>query len=108
MTSPQLVSIASLSMLAASLRHVANSGTEAAGGAGWLCPLASIPFAVGASALITAFLRRRRPGEGLAAMLSRALGRTAGGIVTALFSVWFIAAAGIMLASGAARLTGTV
>ena len=65
-----------------------------AGPAAWLCPLAALPGALLIAACVCAVMRRRSPGEGLAAVALKLLGRPLGG---ALLAVGAAAAAKLLL-----------
>lgn len=104
----QLTSLASVALLAPALRIIPQVNTQLAGHLSWLSPLFAIPIILLIVALVGAFMKFQRPGEGLGAAILRALGKPVGSAVLAIYALWLLLYAGFLLRSGANRFTSTI
>lgn len=104
-TRRQLSAVAFVAALTPATRILPGYCAAVSGRAAWLCPLAALPGALLIAACICAVMRRRAPGEGLAAVALRLLGRPLGGALLVLYSLWLVFYAAFSLRSASARFT---
>lgn len=104
----QLLALCSVTALTPALRLLPRGSAALAGRGGWLSVLLALPAAALYAAFLWDFLRRRREGETLRALLLRAAGRRLGAALTALCALWFLFYAAFTLRDSAQRLIVTV
>lgn len=107
-TRRQFAAVIFTAMLSPQLRVLPRAAVLIAGKGAWLSifPAALVLFAL--SLLMDALRRRQLPGEGMATLILRVLGPTAGRLMLILYAAWFLLYAGFTLRAGAQRLTATV
>jgi len=104
----QLLPLATVFFLSPALRLVPSGTAELAGRAAWVSVAVALPMLILYMYFISRFLKRRLPGEGLAELTLRALGKVAGRIVLGGLGLWFLIYGGFMLRSGAVRIITTI
>ena len=104
-TRRQLSAVAFVAALTPSTRLLPGYCAAVSGRAAWLCPLAALPGALLIAACVCADMRRRSPGEGLAAVALKLLGRPLGGALLAAYSLWLVFYAAFSLRSASSRFT---
>ena len=104
----QYIALISTVFLSPALRLYPRLSVQVAGSASWLSPAAAFPVLTLYLLLLCSFLTHRNDGEGLAELIVRSLGRTAGGIVLLLSALWILLYCALVLRSGADRFITTV
>ncbi|MBQ3404955.1 MAG: GerAB/ArcD/ProY family transporter [Oscillospiraceae bacterium] len=104
----QLGAAVFVSLLSPAVRIQPQMSAAIAGSGAWLAPLAAIVPAVLYGCFLTRFVSRRRPGEGMAELILRILGKGPGRAVLLLFSLWFMLYGGLELRTAAERLLASV
>lgn len=108
LTPRQLSALLWTAMLAPLVRQAPGAALPGAGKAAWISALLTLPGAAALSLVLSALLRRRRPGEGPGTLLCRCVGKTPGRLLSALGAVWLLFCAGFTLRAGADRLVAAV
>lgn len=108
MTQKQFASAILVSLLSPLMRLLPQAAVVLAGRAAWLSAIPALLPLLALAALLRAYGRYMRPGEGMGGLLFRWLGPVVGRIVLVLYALWFLFYAGFILRSGAARLVSTI
>ncbi|MBR6114764.1 MAG: GerAB/ArcD/ProY family transporter, partial [Oscillospiraceae bacterium] len=95
-------------MVSPAIRQIPGAALGAAGSAAWLSAALCLPAAAALGGLFGRLLDRRRDGEGLAALLCRALGAPVGRAVCGLWGLWTVFYGGFVLRAGADRFVSAV
>lgn len=95
-------------LLAPALRLIPRRTAYFAGRACWVSIPTAIPFILLDIWFLTAFMKNRRPGEGLREMMFRALGPVFGAGACAVFAAWMVFYCGFILRSGSERFVSTI
>lgn len=108
LTRRQLAALGWMGAISPLFWHLPDALMAPAGRAAWLSVLlSSLPLGLTA-VFLGAFLRRRRPGEGLAELFFRALGPVPGRVVVFIYTIWILFLAGYALRAGADRFVSAV
>lgn len=108
MSQRQLMTMIFMGLLSPMIRFIPGTPARIAGTASWLSPVAAVIPALAYIVLIWAFLKNRRPGEGMGDMFSRSIGKAAGKAVSVVFALWMIVYGGFALRAAAERLVSSV
>ncbi|MCD8117777.1 MAG: GerAB/ArcD/ProY family transporter [Oscillospiraceae bacterium] len=108
MTRRQFAAVISTALLSPLMRLEPRLSAQAAGRGAFLSVIPAFLVLWALAALMGAYSRHMRPGEGMAGLLMRWLGPVWGRAVLLIFAAWFLFYAGFILRSGAERLVATV
>ena len=104
----QLTILLFVSLLSPMIRILPTAAVVFAGRAAWLSPPVALAMAGVPLALTRAARRRANPGEGLAELIIRGLGKVGGRIFCAAAALWLTFYGGFIARSAAERLLATV
>lgn len=97
-----------VSLLSPIIRLFPKSSVDIGGKAVWLSPLLALPVVLVIYVVIEKIMKKAAPGEGLADMIIKAIGKTAGKGVLVLITLWLIFYTGFVIKSGAERLISSI
>lgn len=104
----QLMALTFCATLAPGIRLMPGYCARIGGKAGFISPLIALPLLCVYAFLLSAYLKRRRQGEGLGELIYRSCGKVFGGAVLTLTALFLIFCSGFVLRSGADRFISTV
>ena len=103
-TRRQYLSVCLIATLSPIIRQMPRISAQAAGSAGWLAPLASVPWLIVIELIILRLLKKRGEGEGMGEIFLRIWGKIPGRIILTAYGLWMLAYCGFVIRSGADRL----
>lgn len=104
----QLMALIFVSSLAPAVRLMPKFNAQTAGSAGWLAPLVALPFLIIYVWFLSAFMAKRKSGEGLGELIMRTNGKAFGSFVLCATAAFLIFCCGFILRSGAERFICTI
>lgn len=108
LTARQAGAVCFVALLPPATRLLPGLCAKLAGRAAWLCPVAALPVLLIVAWLIKKLTANAAPGENLAGLIQRGLGRWAGAAVLVVYGLWLVAYAGFSLRSSASRFIYTI
>ena len=104
----QLMALIFVASLAPAVRLMPKFSAQTAGSAGWLAPIIALPFLIIYVCFLSAFMAKRKSGEGLGELILRTNGKAFGSVVLCATAAFLIFCCGFILRSGAERFICTI
>ena len=104
----QMKSLVFVSLLSPIIRLFPKSSVSIGGKAAWLSPLLALPAVLLIYLIIEKLMKNALPGEGLADVIIKSIGKRAGKAVLMLMVLWLTFYTGFVIKSGAERLISSI